>query len=248
MKVYLKTTIFVFLCFQFTGSHLLYSQSNYSGYKQSNSIDIVLGGDFGFTFVRAEKTNPQGLEEMGNRRKHETFKLNSRFGFNYIHGISGNMSIKTGIRFANPGFAISSIEDFDINENINTVEKAYAYEGAEYRYNYRLVEIPLGLRIGFVKSYCEPYIELGVATNFYWQTIVEKRFNEGGKEKSEIKESLRRINYISFFSAGGNFTISNNLSGFTQLVGRYQLNNLREGALVEKIVSLGLEIGIRYYL
>lgn len=223
-----------------------------SWYKISNSIDLILGADIGFRTIHHQPANPAAEKEYQNRNALENYKMNYRFGLNYLHGISKTLSIKTGVRLSNPGFSISGVEDIDPTQNINTVEKRLSsnHEGSEFKYGYQLVEVPLGLRYTLTKRSCEPFFELGLATNLYWRTkVIRKKFDQRGNSTAIVKEAaIKKLNYVGFLSMGGNINLSQNFSGFTQLVARYQLNNFRESALVERIVSLGFEFGVRRYL
>lgn len=230
----------------------LEAQSWNNWYKISNSIDLVFGTDFGFRLIEQKDGSSAAAQEYQNRSEFETYKANLRFGLNYLHGISQRLSIKTGIRLANPGFTILGVEDIDPNQDINTIDKELNrnLEGSDFKYNYHFIEIPLGLRYTLTKNTCEPYFELGVATNLYRRTrISRKKFNQNGSASALVQEgSINKINYVGFFSLGGNINFTQNISGFTQLVARYQLNNLRDSAIIERMVGLGLEVGVRRYI
>jgi len=225
-----------------------YSQSRGLKYRQVSSIDVVIGGDFGFRLISGDTDNPEIFQKIENRKKEERHRTNYRFGFNYYHAISSRFLIKTGLRIANPGFSTSPINEIDISQDINSIKKVYYQQGPDYRYKYQLIEIPFGFKYAISRSFCNPYLEFGVASNFYLQTTVDKRVTERGFGRSTIHEEINRINFISFLATGGDFRISNNVSGFSQLVARYQLNNLRQGELVEKIISVGMELGVRYHI
>lgn len=220
-------------------------------YKQANTIDILVGGDFGWRFIDGDESDPTVAEAINNRKQFEEFRLSYRFGINYYHGIGERLSLKTGIRFANPGFSISSVEPIDPEQNINSIFKTYQYEGPEYRYKYQMIVVPLGLKYTIGGSFCNPYFELGISSNFYWRTSVEERIFESNKLVDQntfiIEEPINRTNFIAFIGTGGDFVIANNIHGFTQLMARYQLNNLRsDKVIVERMVSLGMEVGVRY--
>ncbi len=240
-----RLALFVMLCLSTTISYSQYFGSNS---KLSNSIGIVLGGDFGFRLISSSSTDAEVLDQVSNRGEAEKQKLNHRFGFNYYHGLGGSFALKTGIRIANPGFTISSINPIDIRANINSIKKSFEPNSYSYRYQYQMIEVPIGIKYVFSKATCMPFIEFGIAPNFYQKTVIEELPYEGGSTKSSVVEDINKVNFFSFASMGGSFSISNNISGFTQLIGRYQLNNLRKGALEERVISLGLEVGVKYYL
>lgn len=238
------STLLMFFC-----PTVSYSQYGRMKWKQRSSIDLVIGGDYGFRLIDGNSANPNVQELILNRQEHENQKLNYRFGFNYYQGLTYSIALKTGLRFANPGFVIHSVESFDVEQDINEIKKVFIPRGPEYKYEYQMIEIPLGVKYTIVGYTCEPYFEAGIAFNFYRETLVKEiGYDEKYTNKTTIEEAINNTNYIGFASVGGNFNLGDNVSGFTQLVGRYQFNNLRKGILVERIVSLGLEVGFRYYL
>ncbi len=222
------------------------------GPKISNSIDLILGVDMGFRIIDYNQTSQTGAREYQNRSEFETYKPNYRFGLNYVRGVSRSLSLKTGVRLSNPGFTISGVDDIDPTENINTIEKQLNTnrQGSDFKYGYQLIEIPLGLRYTLTKQTCEPFFEIGISTNLYWRTkIKRKRYNQSGFSTTIVHDKkIKKLNYVGFLSLGGNINLTPDFSGFTQLIARYQLNQLRESALSERIVSIGFECGIRRYI
>ena len=217
-------------------------------FRQRSAIDLVIGGDFGFHLISGNTANPEAQQFVLNREGYEQNKLNYRFGLNYHHGITRSLTAKIGIRYANPGFVTSPIEIFDPNQDINTVEKVFEPFGAEYRYEYQMIALPLGVKYTLANAVCEPYFEAGVSPALYLRTEVQEKTYEGTTTRITLKENMNQVNFIGFASVGGNLNLTQSLSGFTQLVGRYQFNSLRKGPVQEQLMSFGLEVGLRYYL
>ncbi|MEM8527421.1 MAG: hypothetical protein AAGG68_22460 [Bacteroidota bacterium] len=225
----------------------LQAQSSRFKSVQANSFDLIIGGDFGYRLIDGNTNDSKIAEVIANRERFENYKLNYRFGFNYYKGIGESLLAKIGIRFANPGFSTGSIEPIDLQQNINEIDKIYQQRGTIYHYNYQIIELPVGLRYIVSWSLCKPYVEAGVAPNIYWRTFIEEEHYQENHNTTIIEEPINRFNFIGFLATGGDFIISKHLSGFTQLVGRYQLNNLRTSELEERILSMGFEVGIRFY-
>ena len=244
-------TLLILLVVLLMGSSIQRLEAQF-GYKISNSIDLILGVDIGFRVIDTKNSSPESRAEYENRSNFETYKANYRFGLNYLHGISERLSIKSGIRLSNPGFSISGVEDIDIHQSLNTIEKQKNNNlgGFIYNYGYQLFEVPLGLRYTLTKNSCEPFFELGISNNLYWRTkIIRKKVGRGGYSTTVLKESeINRLNFVGFLSTGGNINLSQDFSLFSQLIARYQLNNLRKSELSERIVSIGLEFGVRRYI
>ena len=219
---------------------------NYS--HQKHTIDIVIGGDFGFRMISGDTSNPEISQQVNNRERYEDFKLNTRFGINYNYGITGSLVLKTGIRIANPGFSISSVHKIDPQQDVNTISKSFMLQGLDYKYKYQLIEIPIACRYVFSGSWCKSFVEIGIHPNFYWRTVVKETNYEGASNKKIISENINTVNFMGTLAAGGDFIITDEISGFSQLVARYQFNNLRTGGLSEKIIGLGLELGLRFQI
>jgi hypothetical protein len=220
-----------------------------STYRQRHSIDLIIGGDLGFRIINGNMADEEVRTQYLNRKDHENYKVNYRFGFNYYHGINASLALKTGLRYANPGFIINSVAPYELEQDLNEIEKEYMLRGPEYKYEYQILEIPLGMKYTMVGHTCEPYFEAGIAPTYYRETIVrEVGYEDAYRKETSINENIHPWNFISFAAVGGNFNLSDHWSGFTQLTGRYQLNNLRKSILTERIISLGLEMGVRYYL
>ncbi|KGE89764.1 MAG: outer membrane beta-barrel protein [Phaeodactylibacter xiamenensis] len=226
----------------------LCAQYGRSGWRQQDAFDVVVGGDFGFHLISGNTADEAAAPMISNRQGYENNKLNYRLGFNYYLGLSPSLAIKAGARYANPGFTTSPVESFDPAQDINTVGKEFEPFGSEYRYEYQMFEFPVGVKYTLINSICEPYFEVGISPAIYWRTLVQQRSYEGGTSVTEVRESMNRLNFIGFLSVGGNLNLTQSLSGFTQLIGRYQLNNLRKGPVQERLLGLGLEMGLRYYL
>lgn len=239
---------FQLLCLIFFPSGYAEAQYGRQGWRQQDAIDIVVGGEFGLHLISGKTADESTAAMVHNRQGYENNKLNYRFGLNYYLGLSPSLSIKAGLRYANPGFATSPVEAFDPTQDINTVVKHFEPFGSEYRYEYQMFEFPLGVKYTLINSVCEPYFEAGISPAVYWRTLVQQRSYGGGTSFTEIEEQINRVNFIGFLSVGGNLNLTQSLSGFTQLIGRYQLNNLRKGPVQERILGLGLEMGLRYYL
>lgn len=229
--------------------------------RQVSSIDLMGGADFGFRTISIKSRFGASGEKYVNRSKNELPTFNYRFGINYIQGLSERLSLRVGFRKATAGFRTNFIERIDVFEDINDITKVLTSDQNNrtiYVYRYNFIELPVAVRHTMVKSFCEPYVEFGVSTYFYNHTVVKSKFYSrvDGKRglqntstiRNGIEENINQFNYLPFISAGGNFRITKTFTGFSQFIYRHQFNKLRNEELAERIVSLGCEIGIKYYL
>lgn len=255
MKNDLITPLIIIVLFIFFNNTLT-GQKRGLVYRQASSIDFMVGGDFGLRLIGGDESIPEVFEVMTKRNAYEDFRLSTRFGINYYHGIGERFSLKTGIRIANPGFSISSIDPIDPEQNINSISKVYDSNGTHYQFKYQMLVLPIGLKyIISERGNCNPYVEFGISTNFYRKTIIEGNIYESTSNKPIdqktviINEPISKTNFMGFVASGGDFALGRNLHGFSQLVARYQFNNLRPDSLIsEKLINLGLEVGMRYIL
>lgn len=239
-------TLFFFLAFTFISRTNLHSQSRGLIQVQGNSFDIISGGDLGFSLISGD-TSQNDTKVLMQNRSHEAPKINVRYGFNLNLGISPAIQIKTGVRYANPGLSVGKINAFDARQDINSIKKIGNIQGHYYRYNHQFIEIPMGIKYTLINSYCNPFMEIGVTLNRYLGTKVQETNDEGLSNTIWINEDFRTMNYFGFVSFGGDFYISRNITGFSQMVIRYQLNDLRNNEIVERLTGIGLEVGVRYH-
>lgn len=243
-KKILKHGLLLSLFFTLTDSTL--AQSHGLVYRQLSSIDLIIGGGLSFSRIETNSTKQQVLQEFNNRKQLERFKLNTRFGFNFYKGLNGSTSFKFGLRYANPGFQFVSVVPFNVSQDINTVEKEFIKDvGTNYKYNYQILEVPLGIKYVFARSWCASFVELGIAPSFYRQTVIEVIPAKGAASRIVLQENIKPFNFVAFLGLGGDFEIGDKFQGFTQIIGRYQINNLRGGTLIERVVDIGMEVGVR---
>lgn len=236
-----------------TSVSLVYISHAQRGYKskRANSLDLVVSGDVGYRLISILDSSVK--EQLENRITSESFKLNYKAGLNFNFGLNKKLLLKTGIRVSNPGYSITSVERIDFNQDVNDiVKKPLRRDDAskyEYKVQYNLLQVPLGIKYIASRGACEPYFELGIMPSFYGGTkIYELQSDETRSETINVEENINTINYISFISTGGNYRIADNASLFLQMSANYQLNNLRKGDLKENLVSLGVEAGVRLFL
>ncbi len=249
MKI-LNVTVFALLFASIFSSPILQAQSKWNA-KISNSIDVVVGGDLGFR--RLSTTNPLFESQLLNRKTSEAFKFNYNAGLNFTYGLNRRLAVKTGVRFSNPGYSISKVEKIDFTKDINEVIKVPLGPGDRegfytYKVHYNFVQVPLGIKYIAEGGFCKPYFELGVLTSFYGKTRVSEFDANEVRTDINVEENINRTNFISYISVGGNYIISDNVSAFTQISVNYQLNSLRNDAADERLMSIGLAIGVKQYL
>ncbi len=236
--------VLVFFMFCFLGLHTVCAQKRGLAVRLANTLDVIGGVDFGSRLVTLAD-DASDNEALLNRENNESLKFNYRIGLNYYQGLNGNWMFKTGIRLSNPGFSTNLIEEYDVNGNLNDVFKQGSKFGTKYVYNYQLIEIPLGLKHVFSRSWCESFVEFGLAPNFYTGTIVVKTPFEQRTERIRVIESIKPFNLFAFFGIGGDVNFSDNYSFFTELIFRYQIDYLRESQVNERLVGVGFEAGVK---
>lgn len=181
----------------YTNFHLT-AQSHWNT-RPNNTIDLIAGVDLGFRLIAEDALNPELATQIYNRERLEQHKINYRFGINYYQGVGKNLCLKLGARWSNPGFRISEVAAFDVREDINLIEKEVLFQGMHYYYNYQLIELLLGLRYIATQATCKPYFEVGIAPNFYLNTLVQEA--ESLEETSvsiQIQEAITPISFIGF--------------------------------------------------
>lgn len=244
--IYILTILLCFTTLICTDLHGQY-------YRQINSIDFTIGGDYGFRRITGDASQASVAQILANRKSLESPQLGYRIGFNYNYSSSENILIKTGIRYSRSGFNITGTNPFDNNVNLNDISKiADNIDGVDYKYRYQMIEVPIGIRYIFARSICQSYLEVGIAPNFYLNTIVSEYQYESHVSNEMIDDEISQVLWFGVIGIGGDFYLNRTMVGFTQLNVRYQLNDLRNGSahdlVTERLLGIGLEAGIRYLL
>lgn len=234
----------ILICFLFS-TITLPAQS-----RLSNAIEMAYGIHLGYRTIGHSDFGEEVPTAYTNRSHGELFRKHHRFGLSYSHGLNDHWMLKIGVRIANPGFRTSSIAPIDPTTNIDHINKQPVREGVLYHYAYDIVELPLAARYVFYGNICEPFIELGVSPFYYRSTKVEGR-SIGGSDllgQWRIEDPIRQLNFSAYMASGGQYLLTRHLSLYIQLIGYYQLNDLRITAVNERLFSLGTEMGVRYHI
>ena len=119
----MKNLKLITIVFLFTTVSFVYNSHAQNGYKskRANSIDIVFSGDIGYRLISTLDSSVE--EQVENRITSESFKLNYKAGLNFNFGLNGSLLLKTGVRFANPGYSITSVERIEFDQDVNDIVK-----------------------------------------------------------------------------------------------------------------------------
>ena len=211
-----------------------------------NTIDLIVGADYSYRTIGGDPRIAGVRQSISHRSRQEKPKSNYRFGFNYSYYLTDRFYLKSGVRLSNPGFKTGPVNSYNPTLDINSFDKQLLLAGERLEFNYILIEIPYVMRYVYSLNWCRSYLEAGFSSNIYLHTQIKTK-TIGQELLSHRKhEQIRKHNLLVNLSIGGEMVLSRDMSWFVQIIGRYQLDNLRQSDLIEKIGSLGVESGVRF--
>ena len=225
------------LCYACTSS----AQKN--SFKEKNSIDFLFGYDVVFQQV------DHLLDQQNIYIKP---KSALRLGFNYNYKLARNLYLKTGLRYANPGYerTFYKVPIISNSTEITLRDQSVNYQIDQIKsYKYHLIETPLMLRYVYSSKCVKTYIEGGISSNVYLGSHVKTNLaqSESEMENGFEKEALKKVHLAAHFSFGADVLTWNQCALFIQLNTKYSLQNIREENYQEKHISLGWQSGVRYH-
>ncbi len=231
---------------------LVFLMTNLSAQKKA-AVDLIFGVDYtnrtntensGFEFTDDNGNSlPTNSKIVGNP--------NVRFGMNFNHEVGKKIWLKTGVRYTRLGYSlVQDANQFSIFEDVEIKEKV----------NLSFIEIPLLLRYEFDNKKWSPFVEIGVASNYYIRSKLTSTFKSSSPTRNDKYtrtnkvESVHQWQFSGIVSLGYQYQLNDRFRLMIQPVFRYFLT---ENFDDEKIqippsfftdyhnYSLGLEVGCR---
>lgn len=217
--------------------------------QKKSYVDLMFGVDY------SDRTNRQKedfvfTDENGdilNSNINISGTTSIRFGLSYNHPIGKKIWIKTGLRYTSFGnkLEVAFLDDGGF-ENIKSNSEIHN----------SFIEIPLLLRYEFTNTKWSPYVELGMAANFYLQSKQINSFQSSTQNsKTEEKDKIETINqgqYSVIAGIGCKYQLNERFQITIQPTFRYFLTEHLDKEMVPNIkafdfryYSLGLEMGCR---
>jgi len=202
-------TVMLLLCLWY--AHTSCAQK--TSFKEKNSIDFLFGYDAVFQEVDHQ------LDKQGIYIKP---KSALRLGFNYNYKLVRNLYLKTGLRYANPGYERTFYkESAGFNStDLELRDQSIIYEVDQIKsYKYHLIETPLMLRYVYSSKCVKTYIEGGISSNVYLGSHVKTNLARAGSEieNTTQKEAIKKMHLAAHFSFGADVLTWNQCALFLQL-------------------------------
>lgn len=222
---------------------------------QSNS-KIELLGSLDYTYRHHSNS---GIVQSVNSS--EKGKLNYHFQFSYQQKLKERLWLKLGLGLASTGYK-SKVSDFMFGSQHNGQggfdPLLSSGETIQTKYTYQFLSIPIALRFDFSQKKLKPFVEIGLNTNYYLQSITS--FFVSGDKSDVRKERETQINQIQLaptLGFGFSYEINEKLEIVAQPNFTYHLTqtyeesadlSLSNGLVKEHQWSGGLAMGIRMRL
>lgn len=193
-------------------------------------------------------------------RSEEIPKLNFHFDVNYNQQLKEKIWLKIGLGFASMGYKTKNKEILGGGHDGQGGFDPFFPTGEFFQTkdSYHFLEIPIALRYEFSQKKLKPFVEVGLTTKYYLQSIISF-FNNGDRVDS-TKEREKEINQIQIaptLSFGFSYEINEKWEFVVQPNFTYHLTqtyketvdlSLSNGLVKEHQWSGGLAVGMRMSL
>ena len=190
----------------------------------------------------------------GSIRNSKEAKFNTHFGVNYYQNLKNKIWLRIGLGFTSTGYQQSIIgselrygsqHDGSGNFNPNLPQ-----EDIKIKYNHHFLELPVALRFDFSDKKFLPFIEFGISTMYYLQTvsILESQNSSKSVDRNRANE-INQIQIAPTFAFGCSYALSPKWMIFAQPNIRYHLTKMVNTSSVgEHQWGIGLGLGARMNL
>ncbi len=194
-------------------------------------------------------------------RSSDKGKLNYHFQLNYHQKLKEKIWLRIGLGLASTGYKTEKVElrygsQHDGQGGFDPFLSSD--ERIQTKYNYQFLSIPIALRYDFSQKKLRPFVEVGLNTNYYLQSITS--FFVNGDKSDSRKERENQINQIQLaptISFGLSYDVNEKLEIVAQPNFTYYLTptyketedlSLSNGLVKEHQWGGGLAMGIRLKL
>lgn len=165
-----------------------------------------------------------------------------RLGFH----LSENLSLETGVGYANKGYRTKEQNIIIINPDPNAPLKYQSNITYEY------LGIPLKAKLNFGKENLSFIAGAGLVTNFLMNAKTSSKLTYSDGKTKRVKESftkdLNKIDFTPEVSFGIVFKLSNKFNFSAEPTFRYSLMKIKDAPVEEKLWNAGLTLCITYDL
>ena len=233
--------VFLAICFP----SLLLSQSN-------AKLELIGSLDYSYR-------NHSNSGTVQSVRSSEIGKLNYHFDINYHQKLKEKLWLKIGLGFASMGYKTKNKEIIGGHDGQGGFDP-FLSTGIflQSKYNYHFLKIPIALRYEFLQKKIKPFVEIGLTTKYYLQSVYS--FFKNGDEVGSSKAREKGINQIQLAPTLG-FGLSYEINEKWEIKAQpnftYHLSkiynesadlSLSSGLVKEHLWRAGLAVGMRMNL
>lgn len=207
-------------------------------------------------FGSADLTNCNyGLNSFnGSIRNSKEVKFNTHFGVNYYQNLKGNTWLKIGLGVTSTGYqegtTRSGIRYGSQHDGEGGFNPNLPFEEINIKYDHYFLELPVALRFDFSNKKLAPFIEIGISTMYYLQTV--SVLETQNISKSVDRNRSNQINQIQFaptFTFGCRYNLNEKWTVSVQPNIRYHLTKMVDTPSTgEHQWGIGLGLGLQMNL
>ncbi|MFT6319601.1 MAG: hypothetical protein ACJAT4_000518 [Granulosicoccus sp.] len=189
----------------------------------------------------------------GSIRNSKEAKFNTHFGVNYYQKLKEKIWLKVGLGFSSTGYQQqidgSGLRYGSQHDGQGGFNPNLPSEDITIKYNHHFIEVPIALHFDFSNKKINPFVELGVSTMYYLQTVsILEQNNRSRNVDKNRANSINQIQIAPTFAFGVNYAFNEKWTLFVQPNFRYHLTKMVKYFGKEHQWSAGLAVGMRMKL
>lgn len=190
----------------------------------------------------------------GSIRNTKEAKFNTHFAINYHQNLKENVWLKIGVGFTSSGYQQntvgSEIRYGSQHDGEGGFNASLPFVEINIKYDHHFLEIPVALRFDFSDKKLTPFIEIGVSTMYYLQTVSILESKDISKSVDRNRSNqINQIQIAPTFAFGCSYSLNEKWTVFVQPNIRYHLTKMVDTpATGEHQWGTGLGLGLRMNL
>lgn len=189
----------------------------------------------------------------GSVRNSKKARFNTHFGVNYYQNIKEVLWFKVGLGFVSTGFredGVSELRYGSQHDGQGGFNPNAPAQEISWKTNHHFLEVPIGLRLDFSGKKITPFLEFGISTMYYLQTVsVREGFNEPRSVDRFRANSINQIQFAPVFALGANYKLNEKWSVYAQPNFHYHLTKMaKEPSIGVHQWGIGVGVGARMNL
>jgi hypothetical protein len=235
--------ILILLCSAFSFGQKKQNKTANSGFPITQ---IGLNTSVNMMYRSLKNNNGSSLSNqlIHTRDENEIPKVGYTVGINVLFNLKSNMSVESGIQYANKGYQTKMLETVSFQPN-----DPLAPEKAKFIYHFHYLDIPLKFNYVFGNRKIRYISSIGVTGNIFLketQTSIRDYADRTEKTPTSSGFEYERLNISPTISIGIDYKINNKMNFRIEPTFRYGVMKIIDAPITAYLFSGGVNFGFYY--